>query len=96
MDSITVADLPKPGGMTRNWPQPYEITVVPPREVRMPELPFLHKGDEITLENGTTYLIAGARQVAVKTPLLSGSQWRWVYQATKQKPDNDELGDWDI
>lgn len=95
MDSITVIELPKPGGMMRNWPQPYEITVAPPSGVRMPELPFLHKEDEITLGDGTTYLITGARQEAFKTPLLTGFQWRWVYQATKQKPD-DELGDWDI
>lgn len=49
--------------------------------------------DGITLEDGTAYLIAVARQVAVKT--TSGTQWHWTYQATKEK-SGDELGDWDI
>lgn len=94
MDSITVTELPKPGGMMRNWPQPYEITVTPAPGDYMPELPFLHKEDGITLEDGTAYLIAVARQVAVKT--TSGTQWHWIYQATKEKSNDDELGDWDI
>lgn len=89
-DQVTVVKMPPPGGIGSSWPQSYEITVKP-GESAVPELPFLHKGDGITVTDGTTYWIQGARQVATRTGW--GSSWSWVYTAHRQEEEGDSLDD---
>jgi hypothetical protein len=90
-DAITVNELPKVNGMGRSQPQPYEIVVAPVNWARMPELPFLHKQDGLTLEDGTTYWIESARQVPVKTN--GDIQWNWIYRVTRDT--SGEPNPWD-
>jgi hypothetical protein len=91
-DKITVVELPKPGGMSRDWPQPYEITVKPGYPGgSLPALPFLHKEDGITVEDGTTYWITSARQASEKG--TSGIRWFWVYKATRDTSNDPVTGD---
>lgn len=92
-DNITVVELEKPSGMSRGWPQPYEITVQPGVPGgSLPELPFLHKEDGITVEDGTLYWITSAKQVPVKG--FSTLRWKWVYRATRDTSNDpvDEAG----
>lgn len=93
MDSIDVVRLPEPSGMQRDWPQQYEISVVPERGGAIPVLPFLHKGDGLALEDGTKYLVESATQRLVKT--ATGTVAHWIYVAVKDRssdpdPWNDE------
>lgn len=89
-DKIKVVELKKPGGMS-DWPQPYEITVSPGYPGgSLPALPFLHKGDGITVEDGTTYWVSLARQVPEDA---SGVRWMWVYKATRDTSNDPVDGD---
>lgn len=92
-DSITVVKLDKPSGMSSDWPQPYEITVNPGYPGgSLPALPFLHKGDGITVEDGTTYWVTRAKQVPKNS---SGARWSWVYEATRDTSNDPVTGsDW--
>lgn len=90
-DVITVAQLDKPSGVDSTWPQLYEISVTPESGRPVPKLPFLHKGDGISLEDGTGYWVDSARQVAVKT--THGTQWAWIYHVTRDA--SNDLKPWD-
>lgn len=81
-DTITVVKLAKPSGISRSDVQSYEITVEPAVPGgSMPQLPFLHKGDGITVEDGTSYWVTSAQQVPVKG--VGMLRWKWVYRATR-------------
>lgn len=88
MDTISVVELEKPSGMQRGWPQPYEISVIPQPGSTVPALPFLHKGDGITLADGTGYWIESARQVLVEH--AGGTLVHWVYRATRDTSNDEE------
>jgi hypothetical protein len=92
-DSITVVELAKPSGVSQDWPQPYEITVTPGIPGgSVPVLPFMHKDDGITVEDGTTYWISRAKQVPLKG--FSGPRWSWVYEATRDTSNDSEGRPW--
>lgn len=94
-DTITVVELPKPSGISRGDAQPYEITVEPAVPGNsMPQLPFLHKGDGITTEDGTSYWVTVARQVPVKGAFKS--RWKWVYKVTRDTSNDPEPWDDDM
>lgn len=90
MDNINVIDLPPSGGMMQDWPQPYEMTVVPPKGKERPELDFLHKGDGITLGD-TSYTVDQAKQVLVD---IGTPYWTWVYRVTKDESDTSKGEPW--
>jgi hypothetical protein len=91
VDEINVTELPKRTGMSSGWPQQYRITVAPavPGQV-LPDLPFLHKGDGITMLGGRTYWVENARQVPVQKGYI---YWTWVYTATRDT--SDDPAPWD-
>lgn len=94
LDDIQVVTLSKQGGMSSDWPQQYEITVTPHRTVggALPELPFLHKGDGITIpRTGETYWVERGRQVPEE--VLTGIRWSWVYEATRDTSGDPEPWD---
>lgn len=91
IDEINVLELPKQTGMSVGWPQQYRITVSPSgaRQTK-PELPFLHKGDGITVPSGETYWVENAKQV----PVTKGATyWTWVYVVTRDTSDDPEPWD---
>lgn len=91
-DTITVSELPKPSGMSQGHPQSYEITVEPAVPGgSLPQLPFLHKEDGITTEDGTSYWITSARQVPVKG--FGTTRWKWVYRATRDTSNDPDPWD---
>lgn len=93
MDSIDVVRLPAPSGMRRDWPQQYEISVVPEKGNAQPVLPFLHKGDGLALEDGTRYSVELATQRLVKVATRTVAHW--IYTVTKDRSDEDESSsDW--
>jgi len=57
----------------------------------MPQLPFLHKGDGITVEDGTSYWITSARQVPMEG--IPALRWKWVYRATRDTSNDPEPWD---
>lgn len=86
IDEINVIELPKSSGISSDWPQRYQITVAPAALGQvLPDLPFLHKGDGITLLDGRTYWVESARQVPVKEGHV---YWTWVYTATRDTSDD--------
>lgn len=91
-DTIKVVELAKPSGISRGDAQPYEITVEPAIPGgSIPQLPFLHKGDGITVEDGTSYWITSAQQVPVKA--VGTLRWKWVYRATRDTSNDPEPWD---
>lgn len=100
MDNISVTELPKPGGMMRDWPQPYEITIQPELHDKRPELDFLHKGDSITLSDGVTYIVERATQQYVLSEhggaykTYNDGHWNWVYRAVKDRSNEEEAQPW--
>lgn len=96
IDDITVVELPKESGMRSNWPQEYQITVKPFEGggYVLPDLPFLHEGDGITVPDGDSYWVKSARQVPVKVGGDSGHTcWTWVYRATRDTSNDPEPWD---
>lgn len=93
-DTITVVELAKPSGISQGNPQSYEITVEAAAPGgSMPQLPFLHQGDGLTVEDGTGYWITSARQVPAKG--VSTLRWKWVYRATRDTSNDPEPWDED-
>lgn len=89
IDEITVIELPKRTGMSSGWPQQYQITVTPTARGRaLPELPFLHKGDGITVPDGQTYWVESAKQAP--TVKKEHVYWTWVYVVTRDTSDDPE------
>jgi hypothetical protein len=87
-DFIRVVELERPNGR----PQPYEVAVIASTGRSMPDLPFLHGGDGITVEDGTAYIVESARQVAVR--MTGGTQWSWVYRATRDTSNEPKGRPW--
>jgi hypothetical protein len=96
LDDINITKLPAPSGMSRNWPQPYEIVIKPNGGYVLPDLPFLHKGDGITVPGGDSYWVENARQVPVQVGGDTGhTVWSWVYRVTRDTSNDPDPWDED-
>lgn len=93
-DDIGVVLLPAPSGISRGSAQEYEITVAPREESgqAFPILPFLHKGDGITVPGADSYWVQSARQVpTIERGYVTG--WTWVYRVTRDTSNDPEPWD---
>lgn len=90
MDHFDLLALPKPGGISQNDPQPYEMTVAPTGDRERPELDFLHRGDGITVDN-VAYIVEFARQVRLEA---KRPYWTWVYRVVKDRSNEPETDEW--